>query len=517
VIFCLAVLFAVEERENLRAAAKAAKGNKAQPVEANRRFFRLGIVCALAVLVYQVVLTYFWYSRSLVATNCAGGPFFGELFVPWDWKEDATSASCSRYYGLISILLYALVAFLAVTVLIPKPRSAPRRRTEPPAPPKLAPVTPAPRQGVAAVLVLTALLLGLTSTHALGSGGSAPPDQMAPEKTVVVGFRTDAPPFSYLRQFGRDKRYAGYLAQLCDQIFSGDANRTYRVIATDVTALDRFERLVKHANEHLTEGPDNKAKVDLLCDPVTLRYSAEANERAGARRTDGIFSPIVYVTGVSYLARSAGGSDAFLGFVGGTTARRVAVEACSRDGLRIRDNSGGFDPYAVTDECESAGRRAEENASLALAGFFECQRANLDYTKANYNLCSFGSHTELVDWFCADKISNKRYYFGDRDLIIGQVEAWQEAGHVCDGVTSDYAFRSYEPYALLISKVNPDLVQFVQRRIYEIFSDREQILGLFAGNFKGKAMSTPLASLFNLNGVEDRLELAPETLGSEND
>ena len=107
-----------------------------------------------------------------------------------------------------------------------------------------------------------------------------------------------------------------------------------------------------------------------------------------------------------------------------------------------------------------------------------------------------------------------RYYFGDKDLIVGQYEAWRDAGNVRRRASDD-PFRSYEPYALLISKVNPDLVQFVQRRIYEIFSDREQVISLFTANFKGKAMSTPLANLFNLNGVEDRLQLAPETLGPE--
>ena len=73
---------------------------------------------------------------------------------------------------------------------------------------------------------------------------------------------------------------------------------------------------------------------------------------------------------------------------------------------------------------------------------------------------------------------------------------------------SDQPFYSYEPYALLISPADSDLVKFVQRRIYEIFSDRSEALGLFASNFEGKAMSVPLANLFLLNGVEDEAENA---------
>ena len=131
-----------------------------------------------------------------------------------------------------------------------------------------------------------------------------------------------------------------------------------------------------------------------------------------------------------------------------------------------------------------------------------------------YQFCAFENHQDLIAWFCDDPIETKRYYFGDKDIIVGQLDAWLDAGGLCEKVTGDYPFRSYEPYALLISKVNPGLVQFVQRRIYEIFSDRDQIVSLFTANFKGKAMSTPLANLFNLNGVEDKLYLSPQTLGA---
>ena len=62
---------------------------------------------------------------------------------------------------------------------------------------------------------------------------------------------------------------------------------------------------------------------------------------AGRSRTDGVFSPIVYVTGVSYLERSVAGTDTtVLGFVGGHTTRKIALEACERDAFRERARSG---------------------------------------------------------------------------------------------------------------------------------------------------------------------------------
>ena len=51
--------------------------------------------------------------------------------------------------------------------------------------------------------------------------------------------------------------------------------------------------------------PVADAKVDLLCDPVTLRYASESDEPVGARRTERVFSPIIFVTGVSCCGSAA--------------------------------------------------------------------------------------------------------------------------------------------------------------------------------------------------------------------
>ena len=60
-------------------------------------------------------------------------------------------------------------------------------------------------------------------------------------------------------------------------------------------------------------------EIDLLCDPITLRYTAE-------RRSAGVFSPIVFASGVSYLrTRNRGrGSSVYIGYVESTTAEEIA-------------------------------------------------------------------------------------------------------------------------------------------------------------------------------------------------
>ena len=81
-----------------------------------------------------------------------------------------------------------------------------------------------------------------------------------------------------------------------------------------VTAADRFEKL-------------GKGEIDVLCDPVTMRYSEEARTSAGN------YSPIVFATGISYLRRSMtrGGSTIYVGYVSSSTAEEVAERACKID------------------------------------------------------------------------------------------------------------------------------------------------------------------------------------------
>jgi hypothetical protein len=55
----------------------------------------------------------------------------------------------------------------------------------------------------------------------------------------------------------------------------------------------------------------------------------------------------------------------------------------------------------------------------------------------------------------------------------------------------------------LISKTDPDLVQFVQRGVYDLFSHRSKATSLFSTYFPGAEMSPVLAYLFMLNAVDE--------------
>lgn len=125
----------------------------------------------------------------------------------------------------------------------------------------------------------------------------------------------------------------------------------------------------------------------------------------------------------------------------------------------------------------------------------------------HYHVCSFPSHDDLIAWFCniPDKVlSAKIAYFGDREIIESKLESAQAKGQ-CSGTEPEKSptTYTYEPYALLISKADPDLVQFVQKRVYEFFSHRNKATSLFATYFPGAQMSPVLAYLFLLNSIDE--------------
>ena len=355
VIYCLMVLFAMEEKEH-----------GAGPL----KLVWMGFLCALAILGYQMLHLYFWYGGGaywkcgtiflelLPRGILERFPtlFAGELALRSQCTEAPGAQEFSRYYNLVSILTNTMIGFLSIACFLPD-----RQPARPPYP-----VVAGNAPGAAAGLLLLMLLAALPTAAVGQAAETADP--------VLVGFRADAPPFSSIKRVGEEERYEGYLVDLCNRIFAPDQGERYRMVKTQVTSADRFVRLARTEAERWRPGqPIAGAKVDLLCDPVTLRYASESDEPVGARRTDGVFSPIVFVTGVSYLERSTGGlADApVLGFVGGTTARKVVLQACEHDAFRERARHGTqSDPDAITRlhrrprECKGQVRRRNSKASV---------------------------------------------------------------------------------------------------------------------------------------------------------
>ncbi len=322
--------------------------------------------------------------------------------------------------------------------------------------------------------------------------------EVAPEREVVhLGFRDDAQPFSYFDE--DEQRYRGYLVDLCLRIFDGRKSTSggpdYDIVIVPVTVKTRFNAFKKKPAEPM---------VDVLCDPVTIAFQPpDTLKDNDTGRDGGVFSPIVFASGVSYLSRRPEFVDGnfILSWVEGATAMLAAYRACRSDLFRLRPSGDdGCDPGVRS----TVGAQAIESNN--------CKDLKIDETTSGpegnrkYYFCTFASHTEAIDWFCSNETETDRAYFGDRDIIVAKLEGkiGQDGRNrnACPKVEPANETYTYEPYALVINKSRPDLIRFVQRRIYEIFSNRNEIAGIFSANFGGRQMTRSLASLFLLNAVE---------------
>ncbi|MDE3761833.1 hypothetical protein GOA77_13565 [Sinorhizobium meliloti] len=378
--------------------------------------------------------------------------------------------TCFAYYGALDLIVLPLSVAFSVLGLAPRRLRERKRRSK--------------ARRIQVCMLAIACAIG----SPVVTDGS--PTQA---REIVVGFRTDIPPFSYSAppDQGTEKRpYLGYLAELCYEIFD---NSDYQLIQVPVDGNNRFAAMQRP----LDSPPELKGKkIDVLCDAVTVRLDDPERMKAG------VFSPTVFVSGISYLWRSVRTfADVEIGYLDNSTAWRVAKEACTVDALRL--GSSGKAPSCFTEgksDClyERSRGKPEPEPTKSLK-----RRSS---TVPSYVLCPKGDHDKLVEWFCSDTYRDK-VYFGDREIILGKLASWRATGRPCEGVRDPFQSFTYEPYALLISRSSMEFFPFVQRRVYELFSHRAGAEALFYKWFPGQTMSEPLAWLFSLNGVmeQDRL------------
>ena len=520
-----------------------------------------GVLCALGVAFLSIQHLNYW--NASLARDCPG------LVV-------ISSLDCARRFDLVGHVVLAVLAFLAAGVLGELPE---RTRM---AKPRWA----QPQTAASAILLLLLLLPS--------PAGAQMVSQPAPsqKRMVYVGFRADTPPFSsavYGAENKQARSYKGYLADMCFDIFAGDAN--YEIVPVPITADNRFRLLRKGSS------PSSPTSLDMLCDAVTMRFSDL--ERA----LPSIFSPVVFASGVSFLERTGNNLHTEIGYIGNSTARDIARKACEIDYfkallpserkalyqrcrmlwsaavtnhlIRRRNTEPQFilsaaedKPTAIkqslVDLKEAADRLNQIVGESGITRLFpetqklmdiivakqpappapalpaltcdennptdDCkavlniledpfcagklpQQSNLpveDRPWLDYHFCPQQSHDDLVEWFCTAPPGHRRIYMGDRELILGKLAVWTRANGPCNIERPQGSeYLSYEPYAFPISMSDAELIQFVQRRIYEIFSHRVEMMSRFQASFGGHKMSPALAYLFLLNAVENEENLGP--------
>ncbi|MDX0723388.1 hypothetical protein GOD64_32635 [Sinorhizobium medicae] len=254
-----------------------------------REAFVYGIASALLVLMCQACHLAFWYSARACTDHAV---FLADLFAN----------GCFVHYGGLDFFVMPALAFLAAVVFgNPQPVSFALRRLH---------ITRRSAASTICVLGMALAFVPVGTPEAMAQG--------APVKAKVkIGFRADVEPFSYMvsadggDRAGDQPLYRGFIADLCYWIFDGG---DYSVEETKVTADDRFEKL-------------KSGDIDVLCDPVTLRFSE--TERAAS----GIFSPIVFASGITYLQKRVrtARSSVYIGYVDNSTAENVVEHLCEID------------------------------------------------------------------------------------------------------------------------------------------------------------------------------------------
>ncbi|MDQ0563238.1 hypothetical protein QO004_005047 [Rhizobium mesoamericanum] len=430
-----------------------------------------GIMAALTMVALVMGISLTWQSGCLTETVCTPWKTLGKAFLQSGWP---VFNRFYRFYNLTDLVVCFAVVVVAVTNA-----AWPRR-----------PDTDRPRTRVRLGLgrsfnyvpILGIFAVSLTLS---GTAFADPPDEKAGDSPwVSAGFRRDAEPFSYLAGPLDTQRFRGYAADLCYSIF---ADSPYGLHEVEVTAADRFDSF-RTGREHVQK------PIDILCDPTTLRYWR--NDEV----IDGYFSPIVFVTGVSYLARRVfdphAGID--LAYVENTTAEQVAMRACAVDFFGVASST--------------------QNPKNCIWSFRDCplgKEASKDMPSAR--LCSFPNYDALTEWFCKKGQERQKVYFGDREIIQAKFTSWLTVGDCTEQDVERFAsFYTYEPYGLLVSRDRPELARFVQRRVYDFFSHRTKAISLFTTYFPGVQMSPMMANLILLNGIDEPMyETVPSYLFAE--
>ncbi|AYG64453.1 hypothetical protein [Rhizobium jaguaris] len=421
-----------------------------------------GAIAAVTTTAVVLGLNLAWLSGCLTDVACT--PFQTLKAIYFNPERQVLY----RFYNLTDLIVCFTVVFVAVT-----------NAAWPPHAPETGPVQQKMRERLGLARIVTSVLLVASFAITLALSGRTVAEEIDPQSpaaeptTVKAGFRADAEPFSYKAGPLSTQRYRGYAADLCYSIF---ANSPYHLDEVLVTAADRFQRLQ-------TDAPKEK-KIDILCDPTTLRFWRN-NETI-----DGYFSPIVFVTGVSYLVRRVSGSRAGTDFayVENTTAEQVALRACEVN--LFGANSSSDKPVDCTSQ---------------LAQYESCRQApGVAARQPPVRLCPFPTYNALTDWFCSQQLGRQQVYFGDREIIQAKFDSWRVARDCREQDVERFAaFYTYEPYALLVSRDQPELARFVQRRVYDFFSHRAKAISLFTTYFPDVQMSPMMANLMLLNGIDE--------------
>ena len=279
-------------------------------------------------------------------------------------------------------------------------------------------------------ILIAVLALALVTLPALSNAQDSALDRIRDSKTVTMGYRGDALPFSFK---GPNGQPAGYTVELCKRVAASIESQLkipdLKIKWVEATSQNRFELVEKH-------------EVDMLCGATTATLKR-------MERVD--FSSYVFVDSTGVLTRVSSAVRKFSDLAG----KRVGVIAGTTNETALK----------------SALKRALINAEVVTFPSREAATAALEQGKVD----AFASDKILLEGI-AGKVK-------DADALV-QVLLDREYALLPDDL-------SIEPYAIMLPRGDSALRLEVNRALSRVFSSAA-IRDIFMNTFGNDIEPTPL-------------------------
>ncbi|MFC7052583.1 amino acid ABC transporter substrate-binding protein [Hansschlegelia quercus] len=270
--------------------------------------------------------------------------------------------------------------------------------------------------------------------------------------TILIGYRTGAVPFSFLNRGGQP---VGFSVEICRGIASDIAARLHRdLLEPDAAVWQTGIRLVFVPLSAEARLPKVTAgEVDLECGSTTA---------TDERRKSVAFSPVFFLAGTKIMGRDGNGVSSYRDLAG----RKLAVGAGTTNAEVVRRLAVKVSPPIEVQEVASA-----EAAVEALA-------------------------------------SGKADAAASDDILLYGLKASRPDG---DSFTIEGDYLSFEPYAIMFRKDDPDLAELVGQSFARMARDsilsssyeRWFLKPLPTGAELGLPMSSYLAEIYRALGQPD--------------
>jgi ABC-type amino acid transport substrate-binding protein len=256
------------------------------------------------------------------------------------------------------------------------------------------------------------------------------------DKILAIGYREDAPPFSYEIEEGNP---TGYSIDICRAISNEAINNGLfdKHVFIKVTSDSRFKDL-------------HEGKIDMLCEATTVTIKRIHDFRP---------SFFTFISGASFMYNPNNGDircEEFLskkiGVLSGTTTKNEIV-------------------HIIKSQCKGLKEKKEVSETIHLE--------------------QLASHRDSIDALVNDKID---IYYADRDILLYYRKTARSQNF---NLSVSRRYFTNEPYAVF-TRIGDNDLHFIANKTIVGLCRNGEIYNIFRRHFSGYLMSQPLDNLYQM-------------------